>query len=100
MMDIEMLRVIVQELRARAAKLREEAGAWSEDMQNMEAKAEASPAFREEYLESARVSKIFANAGKAHAEELSELAELIESAMNGFAGKALCTAIESAARAR
>ena len=100
MMDIELLRVIVQELRARAAKLEGEAAEWAEDMQNMEAKAEASPAFREEYLESARVSRIFATSRKAHAEELSELAALIESAANTFAGKALCTAIENAARVR
>jgi hypothetical protein len=95
-----MLIMIAQELRARAAKLQEESEAWSEDMRNMEAKAEASPAFREEYLESARVSKIFANARKAHAEELSKLADMIGSAADTFAGKALCTAIESAARAR
>jgi hypothetical protein len=100
MMDVELLRMIVQELRARAAKLQEEAEAWAEDMRNMEAKAEESPAFREEYVESARVSKIFADTRKAHAEELSNLAELIESATDTFAGKALCTAIENAARAR
>jgi hypothetical protein len=100
MMDVGLLGMIVQELRARAEKLREESAVWAEDMRNMEAKAQESPEFREEYLESVRVAKIFSTSKKAHAEELSELADLIGSATSTFAGKALCTAIENASRSR
>jgi hypothetical protein len=100
MMGVEMLTTIVQELRARSAKLQEEAESWAEDMRNMTEKAEGSPAFREEYLESARVSKIFAGALKARAEELAGLAVAIDSATNTFAGKELCTVIDNAVRAR